>query len=294
MSIGVETLFLTLEEELVNSNSKFSLQSILITFYSSKDDAELRQNGIVLDNKTDAYVMETRYLQEIWARVDNLDLNTVSCLGIQKVASLKVNKLPEFERLDSNSIVCLNLDPITLEVTSSDNRKYRFSWTKYGIDLPLNIAGVDAQILVYEGGTYEVAAETTDGTNCSKKIIMVLVSSEIATLTQDDLTIIDLEGDMGSVEITTTNLGVGVYEFSLDDPFGPCQDIPYFNDLLPEIHKFYIQDKNGYGIAEIDVSILGHMKFFSPNGDGNNDYWFKVFFDNGKKRIGHFSLLRPE
>ena len=336
--------FLTLEEELVNSNSKFSLQSILITFYSSKDDAELRQNGISLENETDVYVMEVPYLQEIWARVDNLDLSEVSCLGIQKIASLKVNKLPEFERLDSNSIVCLNLDPIKLEVTSSDNRAYRYNWTKDGIDFPLNIAGVDAQILVYEGGTYEVTAETTDGTNCSKKISMVLVSSEIANLTQDDLTVIDLEGDTGSVEITTANLGVGVYEFALDDPLGLYQDVPYFDDLLPGIHKVYIQDKNGCGIVEIEVSILGHMKFFSPNGDGINDYWrilgvsenfqpnsrvyvydrngkllidldplgmgwdgtyngfqlpqddywFRVFFDNGKERIGHFSMLKPE
>ena len=336
--------FLTLKSELVDSNSKFSLQSILITFYSNKDDAELRQNGISLENETDAYVMEVPYLQEIWARVDNLDLSTISCLGIQKVASLEVNKLPDFERTDSNSIVCLNLEPITLEVASLDNRTYRYSWTKDGIDFPLNIADVDAQILVYEGGTYEVTAETTDGTNCSKKISMVLISSEIATLTQDDLTVIDLEGDTGSVEITTTNLGIGVYEFAIDDPTGPYQDTPYFDDLLPGIHMVYIQDKNSCGIAEIEASILGHMKFFSPNGDGTNDYWrilgvsenfqpnsrvyvydrngkllvdldplgigwdgtyngfqlpqddywFRVFFDNGKERIGHFSLLRSE
>jgi len=25
-----------------------------------------------------------------------------------------------------------------------------------------------------------------------------------------------------------------------------------------------------------------------------DDYWFRVFFENGKERIGHFSLLRPE
>ena len=173
---------------------------------------------------------------------------------------------------------------------------------------------------------------------------MVLASSEIATLTQDDLTVIDLEGDTGSVEINTLNLGVGDYEFALDNPFGPFQDDPYFENILPGIYKVYIQDKNSCGIAEIETSILGHMKFFSPNGDGINDfwkilgvsenfqpnsrvyvydrngkllvdldplgvgwdgtyngfqlpqddYWFRVFFDNGKERIGHFSLLRPE
>ena len=102
--------FVTLENALINSDSKFALQSILITFYSNQDDAELRQNEIVFEDENDTYLMETPYLQDLWARVDNLDLNTISCLGIQKVASLKVNQLPEFERVDTNSIVCLNLD----------------------------------------------------------------------------------------------------------------------------------------------------------------------------------------
>ena len=93
---------------------------------------------------------------------------------------------------------------------------------------------------------------------------------------------------------------------------------------------------------DIESSILGHMKFFSPNGDGINDYWnvlgvsenfqpktrvyiydrrgkllkdlsplskgwdgtyngltlpqddywFHVYFENGKSYSGHFSLLR--
>ena len=55
-------------------------------------------------------------------------------------------------------------------------------------------------------------------------MIMVLVSSEIATLSQDDLTVIGLEGDTGSVEIHTLNVGVGDYEFGLDDHFAPVQD----------------------------------------------------------------------
>jgi gliding motility-associated-like protein len=112
--------------------------------------------------------------------------------------------------------------------------------------------------------------------------------------------------------------------------------------LLPGIYTLYIRDKNGCGTSQIEFSILGHMKFFSPNGDGINDswnilgvrqnfqpntrvyvydrtgkllldldpfgpgwdgtyngkilpqddYWFRVYFDNGKERKGHFSLLR--
>lgn len=335
--------FLTIKQKLIESNSKFSLQSILITLYSNEDDAQLRQNEINLENEDDQYVMVTPYNQDIWARVDNLDLNTISCLGIKQVASLIVNKLPLFERTDSNNVVCLNLEPVTLEVISTDDRSYRYTWTKDGENYPTNILGEDTEVYVFEGGTYEVTATTTDGTNCSKKIRMILVSSEIASLTQNDLTVIDLESDTGSVEINTTNLGIGDYEYAIDNSLGPYREEPRFTNLLPGIHRLYIKDKKNCGIAEIDASILGHMKFFSPNGDGVNDhwkilgvsenfqpntrvyvydrngkllidldplgegwdgtynglqlpqddYWFRVFFENGKERIGHFSLLRP-
>ena len=35
----------------------------------------------------------------------------------------------------------------------------------------------------------------------------------------------------------------------------------------------YVRDLNGCGITEKEVAILGYPKFFTPNGDGVNDYW---------------------
>lgn len=346
LSLGIEIwgyeTFNTLRNELINSDVKFSLQNIEITFYSNETDASLRQNVIKMVNQTDQYTMQTPYNQEIWARVDNVDLNTISCLGLENVAALRVNRLPKFDRIDQINIVCVNLDPVRIGVASIDDREYSYTWTKNDIEYPLNIEGEGAQILVYEGGNYEVTATTTDGTNCSKKITISLNSSEVASLTQEDLTVIDLEGDTGSVEILIANLGTGAYEFSVNDPFENFQDLPYFTNLLPGIYTLYIRDKNGCGTSQIEFSILGHMKFFSPNGDGINDswnilgvrqnfqpntrvyvydrtgkllldldpfgpgwdgtyngkilpqddYWFRVYFDNGKEREGHFSLLR--
>ena len=56
--------------------------------------------------------MRTPYLENIWARIDNLNLNQISCLGVKKVASLRVNPLPEFERADDTKIVCSNIVPM--------------------------------------------------------------------------------------------------------------------------------------------------------------------------------------
>ncbi len=333
-----------LKENLINSNLKFSSQNIQISFYSNETDAYLLQNKVQIDSEDSVYIMQTPYLQKIWARVDNLDLNTLSCLGIKEVAQLQVNKLPEFGRSDDLIIACLNLDPVPIGVESIDGRVYSYSWTKNGLDYPLNIDDIDNQILISDGGFYEVTATTTDGKNCSKKIGVMIISSEIATLTQEDLRVIDLVGDTGSIEILTNNLGVGSYEYAIDDPTGIFQDQPFFDNLLPGIHTIYIQDKNDCGLVAIKGSVLGHMKFFSPNGDGINDrwrilgvnenfqlktrvyiydrwgrllvdldpldlgwdgtlngdklpqddYWFRVFFENGKEYKGHFSLLRQQ
>ena len=191
------------------------------------------------------------------------------------------------------------------------------------------------------GGVYEVVATKTDGSNCTRTLSFILVPSNVATITQNDLTIVDLEGDTGSLEVQTNTLGIGDYEFALYDPNGPYQNAPYFSQIPAGIHELYIRDKNGCGITMIPFSILGHMKYFSPNGDGINDYWkilgvnakfqpqsqiyifdrygrliteikpseagwdgklnnrllqqddywFRVFFQDGRQYSGHFSLL---
>ncbi|WP_438978291.1 T9SS type B sorting domain-containing protein, partial [Polaribacter sp.] len=47
----------------------------------------------------------------------------------------------------------------------------------------------------------------------------------------------------------------------------------------PGIHTLYIKDKGGCGIQEYQFSILAYPKFFTPNGDGENDLWQINGFD---------------
>ena len=336
-----KSIFDSLDESIIKSDIKFENQLIKITYYNSEDEALTAQNKISFDSEN-KYLMRTPYFENLWARIDNLDLNQITCLGVRKVASLKVNPLPKFERADDTKIVCLNLDPVPITLRSTDERNYSYSWKFNGITLPKNIYQEESTILIREGGIYSVTATTMDGTFCSKSVQFSITSSEIASITQTDLIITDLIGDTGSIEILTENLGLGDYEFSLYDKLGPYQDNPYFDKVSPGISKLFIRDKNSCGIAEIDISVLGHMKFFSPNGDGINDYWkilgvnenfqpksriyiynrfgqlllyvepsdqgwdgtfnggqlpqddywFKVFFEDGREHSGHFSLLR--
>jgi gliding motility-associated-like protein len=72
--------------------------------------------------------------------------------------------------------------------------------------------------------------------------------------------------------ITVLVSGEGDYEFALDY-FGSYQDSNVFTNVTPGFHTVFIRDKNGCGIVEEVVSVLGFPKFFTPNNDGFNDTW---------------------
>ena len=184
-----------------------------------------------------------------------------------------VNPLPEFT-VDDPIIVCLNLPPVPIGVLSAEG-DYSYSWTHTDLNGDNSpFPSTEDTILIGVGGTYYVTATTTDGTNCSRTLSIDVGESEIATVTQDDITVQDLTNDNNNtITIDTTNLGIGDYEFAIDDPNGPYQNYPFFEQVRPGIHTIYIRDKNDCGIAQIDVSIIGYKKFFTPNGDGIHDTW---------------------
>ncbi|MDY2588422.1 T9SS type B sorting domain-containing protein, partial [Winogradskyella aquimaris] len=46
-----------------------------------------------------------------------------------------------------------------------------------------------------------------------------------------------------------------------------------FEDVLPGLYTVFVRDKNDCGISEELVSVIGFPKFFTPNGDGTNEFW---------------------
>jgi len=70
-------------------------------------------------------------------------------------------------------------------------------------------------------------------------------------------------------------IGKGDYEFSLDGL--TYQDENVLQVLTPGEVNIFVRDKNGCGIIqeiiEQDMTIGRFPNFFTPNGDGTNDYW---------------------
>ena len=241
-----------------------SLTDYTVSF-SYKDDKGVSQTTATLSNPFNTKT------QTVIATVTNpLNLDCIITKSIEFV----VNPLPVFERSDDTSIVCLNLNPIPIGVKSSDSRTYSYTWTRNGTSYPTNIAGVDSSILIGLGGEYVVTATTKDGTNCSRSLSITISESEIATVKQKDIVVTDLKtGPNNTITVLTETLGIGDYEYAIDDALGPYQDETLFEQIRPGIHTIYIRDKNNCGIAKIDVSIIGYKKFFTPNGDGIHDTW---------------------
>ncbi|MDV7186388.1 T9SS type B sorting domain-containing protein [Lutibacter sp. TH_r2] len=234
-------------------------QTLTVHYYRNLTDAELEQNEILPQND---YRNETPYSQSLFVRVES-ELNE-ECFGIGEYLTLNVQPRPEFEVI-SEAIVCLNNTPLTLEPFNAlDN--YTYVWKLNGATV-----GTNETLDVYIGGEYKVFANSSAGCESFEKTINIS-ESNIATITQNDITVTD-DSNNNSIILNTTNLGIGDYEFALDDEFGLYQDEPYFDNVTPGIRTIFIRDKNNCGTFPIQVSVIGFPKYFTPNNDGTNDTW---------------------
>lgn len=235
-------------------------QNLSVSYYRTLENAQLEENVI---DKSTPYLSETPFSQKLYVRVESEDNG--ECFGLGPYLQLIVDPRPEFD-LDETAIYCLNLPPITAAVNNAKGN-YSYVWT--------NEAGVEISnqpfAVINEAGNYTVIATSALGCVSFPSSIKI-ESSSIASISQDDISVID-DSANNSITITTTNLGIGDYEFALDASNGLFQDEPYFESVSPGIHKVYVRDKNYCGITSIDVSVIGYPKFFTPNNDGFNDTW---------------------
>jgi gliding motility-associated-like protein len=76
---------------------------------------------------------------------------------------------------------------------------------------------------------------------------------------------------IGNNVIIATVTGNSEYEFSLDN--GPWQLSGEFENVSCGDHTVAVRDVLGCGILFKDITLIDYPKFFTPNGDGNNDTW---------------------
>ncbi|SFZ92102.1 gliding motility-associated C-terminal domain-containing protein [Flaviramulus basaltis] len=237
-------------------------QNLSVHYFESLNDAQLEQNEII---QQDNYINTNTFSQILYVRVESDDNG--DCFGIGPHLVLTVHPRPEFE-VDNSEIYCLDNNPITL-TTFNPKGDYTYEWKNSSGQIVSDLDYAE----VISGGSYTVIATSSFGCE-SFPVVFTVVESAIADINIDDITIIQLS-DNNSITINNdnNNLGIGDYEFALDKIDGPYRNEPYFDSVGAGEHIIYVKDKNGCGIASLEVFILGFPKFFTPNDDGTNDTW---------------------
>ncbi|WP_026726155.1 T9SS type B sorting domain-containing protein [Flavobacterium sasangense] len=178
---------------------------------------------------------------------------------------LVVQPVPEIE-LFGYELVCSNNPLFTkvinaglLDETTVSNFTYQWFLNNNPISGATNYS-----LTVNTEGIYTVSVSNSNG--CVRTRTITVAASNIATI--NDVQVVDLS-DENSVTILVT--GSGDYEYSIDNE--NYQDSNYFPNVSPGIYTIYVRDKKGCGSITKEISILGIPDYFTPNGDGYNDYW---------------------
>ncbi|KJD33681.1 hypothetical protein PK35_07195 [Tamlana nanhaiensis] len=244
-------------------------QNLSVHYYRNLNDAQLEQNEI---SQQTTYTNETAFSQTLFVRVESLDNG--DCFGLGAHLQLTVQPKPEFT-IEQNKTFCNDGGNIVLSVTGT-MESFTYLWQNESGDV-VSTSGV---LETETGGTFTVTATSSAGCTSVPQYYTVN-QSEVASISKEDL-VINAVSNNNTISIKTdnNNLGIGTYEFNLNDSTGNYQDEPYFNFVPAGKHTLFVRDKNACGIASIEVFVLGFPKYFSPNNDGKNDFWQLKGLDN--------------
>ena len=152
-----------------------------------------------------------------------------------------------------------------------------FKWFKVDQFGNETLLSTTAEVLLLEDGDYRYEAYNTisqsgNSIECPTSKIFRVEISEVATITA-----VDISQNLGNLRVEINVQGIGDYEFAVNNIDGPYQASNVFTGIPSGQVTVFVRDKNGCGITqetvEQDLTVEGFPKFFTPNGDGVNDFW---------------------
>lgn len=181
------------------------------------------------------------------------------------IIPLIVNQIPNIE-LYGDELICSDNPSFTKEINAglldeATISNFTYQWFFNGAIIPTE---TNYTLTVNTEGSYTV--EVTNSNDCKRTRTLTVTASNIATI--NDIEIVDLS-DENSITVLVS--GLGNYEYSLDNENFQTSNI--FQNIASGIYTVYVRDTNGCGIATEEISVLGTPSYFTPNGDGINDFW---------------------
>ena len=216
---------------------------LVVAYYANQSDALSETNQL-----PNNFVNAIAYQQTIFARV----VNGTDCYGITPVVlQIAVFDPPLFD--DETRYIC-NGTSVNLSVASIYSS---YIWST---------GATTNQITATQSGNYSITV--TNNLGCQKTKNFIVLDSERATITTVQIN--DFDSFNNSVQINFS--GNGDYEFSLDGI--NYQSSSLFTNVEPNVYTVYVKEKHGCGIVTKQITVLDYPRFFTPNGDGNNDLWY--------------------
>ncbi len=245
----------------------------VMSYYETEIDAFNESNPL-----PNNYVNTIIGSQTLYVKIENNN----QCFGISTV-NINVLYTPNTED-DETITYCLNRFPESITIFGGvlDDlpNNYYYEWYFNGTLTDVTTSFNE----VNEIGIYTVII--TDPNGCSSSRTITVSPSEIAIIES-----IVVEGVSPNNSVTVNVSGNGLYEYTIDDIDGFYQDSNVFTNISEGFHTVYIRDKNGCGIIEETISVLGFPKFFTPNGDDVNDTWKVLGFNTQFNELKYIRLF---
>nr|WP_294933833.1 T9SS type B sorting domain-containing protein [uncultured Flavobacterium sp.] len=268
---GSEIIDLSDYNALVISNTT----NTVFTYYTSSAGAENQTSSGLITNYNNYNLTIGTHI--IYVRIDSSN-------GCHQVVALQLTLVSKPISPISNTMALCDGTSITVSAgTGFDS----YLWSTNEISPSITITAP---------GTYSVTVCENHGTvTCCTVKNFTVVNSNIATISEVITT--DWTYNQNTITVLLTGNNTNDYMYSLDDIH--YQSDNTFSGLQSGGYTVYV--KNLCGVKSEDFYLLMYPKFFTPNGDGYNDYWkirfsekeadleVKIFDRYGKfiKQIGY-------
>jgi large repetitive protein len=243
-------------------NSQNGKPDYTIRYYATKNDFDGNIPITDLVNFTNTINPQTIYVKIV-------NNGTQNKCDADVFFDLKINKLPEPKPEDG--VVCYDsetgelLNSYTIDTGLSTN-DHTFEWFLGSSIVPIKDQK-GATLEVKDAGEYVVVATAIAYPKCASEPVVTLVrKSETAKASASvEYSFAD------NIKVVVTATGLGEYSYQLDNQ--EVQESNVFENVKAGTRQITVYDKNGCREKIFSVLILDYQRFFTPNGDGSNDYW---------------------
>ena len=220
-----------------------------VAYYASQLDSENRINELSANLYGNTQSQETLY-----ARVERIGLE--SCYAMTSL-EISINLLPQ-PVLEERYVICP--DSPALVIDGGDFESW--SWQ--------NANGTEISTTrffdVTDLGEYQLmVSQTNNGITCENSETFEVVSSGAPESME-----VKTNGFSDQIDVTVTATGTGPFEYSVD---GENYQVSNAFTVFPGKYTVYVRDLEECRILSEEIIAIGYQRFFTPNGDGNNEFW---------------------